>query len=291
MNESNDHEWLLARERGEDVSHIPAYTREKYCRLDRLIRDLPTCAPSPGWKQRVLDSLDDPLATGRPRIFPLATARSRVASPQRSPPRPPRPRHERWALGSGIMSLAAVLAVCVYVQEPTVHERPEVVLSSDHAHVLASGDRHDGGGQRGPFDDPTVEPLEGAAEATPTAPFPTALVGVRRAGKHRGAGNVLHIGDTLVIQTVADRPLELRVYGDTGEPLARCTEAHGCRVEQLGARRRYRLELKLDAPGAVLTVAYAGATMPAAFVSLDNDTEVAGRAGIIAREISVVHVE
>jgi hypothetical protein len=60
VNDSNDYEWLLARERGEDVSHIPAETRAKYRQLDRLLNQLPTHAPSPGWKQRVLDSLDDP---------------------------------------------------------------------------------------------------------------------------------------------------------------------------------------------------------------------------------------
>ncbi len=59
--ESNDCEWLLARERGEDVSHVPAQTREKYSQLDGLLRELPACAPDPGWKQRVLDSIDDPL--------------------------------------------------------------------------------------------------------------------------------------------------------------------------------------------------------------------------------------
>jgi hypothetical protein len=59
MTESNDYEWLLARERGEDVSHIPAATRARYSQLDRLIKELPAHAPSPGWKQCVLDSLDD----------------------------------------------------------------------------------------------------------------------------------------------------------------------------------------------------------------------------------------
>jgi hypothetical protein len=218
----------------------------------------------------VLDSLDDPLDdqldARRPRNFPLATARSRVASPRRNPPLPS--RVTPWALGSGIMSLVAVLALCLYMHEPTVPDAPH----GDHAHALASI----------AFDDPTIESLQGAAEAS---------VGVRRAGKHRGGQSVLHIGDTFVLETVADRPIELRVYGDTGEPLARCTEARGCRVERLGARRKYHLELKLDAPGAVVTVAYVGAAMPASFVSLDYDTEAAGRAGISATEISIVHVE
>ena len=59
--ESNDYEWLLARERGEDVSHVSARTRAKYCQLDGLLKELPAYAPNPGWKQRVLDSIDDPL--------------------------------------------------------------------------------------------------------------------------------------------------------------------------------------------------------------------------------------
>ena len=60
MTASNDHEWLLARERGEDVSHVPAPTREKYSQLDELIKELPAHAPNPGWRQRVLDAIDDP---------------------------------------------------------------------------------------------------------------------------------------------------------------------------------------------------------------------------------------
>ncbi|HSR95442.1 MAG TPA: hypothetical protein VLM79_00170 [Kofleriaceae bacterium] len=214
----------------------------------------------------MLDSLDDSLVEVRPRSFPLATARSRVASPRRNPPLPS--RRVPWALGSGIMSLVAVAMLCLYVHPPTVPDGAH----GDHAHAVASS----------AFDDPTIESLQGSAEAS---------VGVRRAGKHRGGESALQLGDTLVIETVADRPLELRVYGDTGEPLARCTESRGCRIEQRGARRKYHLELKLDAPGAVVTVAYGGAVMPESFVSLDSDTEAADRAGIRATEISVVHVE
>jgi hypothetical protein len=288
MNELDDSEWLLARERGEDVSHVPAYTREKYSQLDRLIHDLPTCAPSPGWKQRVLDSLDDPLddqlASGRPHNFPLATARSRIASPHRSPPPPP--RRLPWALGSGIMSLAAVLALCVYVHEPRTPEGSQVALSSETNGAVDS--RAPGG----PFDDPTIESLWGAAEASPTAPLVSApRVGVRRAARRYRGDAALNLGDTLVLEATAERPIELRVYGDAGEPLARCTETQGCGVRRIGAHRVYHLELQARAPGAMRTMVYDGGAMPELFASLDNDTEAAGRAGIRVRQLAVVHVE
>jgi hypothetical protein len=292
MIESNDYEWLLARERGEDVSHIPAHTRDKYTRLDQLIQDLPASAPSPGWKQRVLDSLDDSLVADRPRNFPLATARSRVASPRRSPPLPP--RRLPWALGSGILSLAAVLTFCVWrgdhasivrVSEPRAH--PAVVA------VVDQREAHDARGTLAMVDDRAIEYLKSAADASPTAPFgSTPLVGVRRGpGIRRGDALGLHIGDTLVIETFAERPVELRVYGDAGEPLGRCTEARGCRVARIGAGWKYHLELELRGLGRVQTVEFSGSAMPVPFVDLDKDLEAAGKAGVAMRDISVVHVE
>lgn len=288
MTELNDSKWLLARERGEDVSHVPAYTRERYSQLDQMIQDLPTCAPSAGWKQRVLDSLDDPLIADRPRIFPLATARSRVASPRRAPPPP---RRWLWALGPGVAaSLAAVFAVCAYVGAPERGSRDRGALR-DRREALDRGDANVPHAVRAPFDDPEIEPLQATADDSPTAPFATTpRLGVRRAARRRGAQGP-NLGDTLVIEMVADRPIELRVYGDTGDPLARCTDAEGCRVERVEARWKYHLELELRAPGAVHTVEYTGGAMPAALGDLDEDLQAARRAGVSAREISVVHVE
>lgn len=303
MMETNDYEWLLARERGEDVSHIPRDTREKYSQLDRLIQDLPAGAPSAGWKQRVLDCLDDPLVAGRPRIFPLATARSRVVPPRRaSPP----PRRWAWAVGPSVAaSLAAAFAVCAYMHDPEAPDGESVFPSSApvaerqgtvHGPATpprSSDDPHDvrGRGMHAAFDDPSIELLHTAADVSPTAPFAgSPLVGVRRAARrHRGEAE-LNIGDTLVLSAAAERPIELRVYGDSGEPLARCTETQGCRVQRSGARRVYHLELEARAPGALRTVGYAGDAMPEP-VSLDNDAEAASRAGITMRQISIVHVE
>ena len=49
-----------------------------------------------------------------------------------------------------------------------------------------------------------------------------------------------------------------RVYGEGGEPLARCTDAQGCKVERTGARRTYTLELPLRSPGDVRAVLFIG---------------------------------
>ena len=281
MTESNDYKWLMARERGEDVSHIPAHTRDKYRQIDQLIQDLPACAPSPGWKQRVLDSLDDPLVAERPRVFPGATARSRVAPPRRSAPPPP--RRWQWAVGSGVTSLAAVFAVCAYIHAPGAPSGPprqQVAVSPASA-------------EPGALDPRGIAYMLARAEAPPTAPQDgTPAVEIRRAARrHRDRGTAPKIGDTLVIEMIAARPIELRVYGDSGEPLARCTETQGCLVEHMGSGRKYHVEVELRAPGAVRTVEYAGAAMPELFVSLDKDLEAAGQAGVDMRELSVVHVE
>jgi hypothetical protein len=286
MTESNDYEWLLARERGEDVSHIPAETRAKYSQLDRLIKELPAHAPSPGWKQRVLDSLDDPLEARRPRAFPSATVRSPVATARSAPA--PR-RRWWWVFGPGLASaFGLVLALFVYGDE---HGAPAVSRRAGIAERPAAAPASTGGDNQ-----PTVLRLPARGDP-PTAMIAVAVgvdgllaaapsVAVRRGPRpHRG------IGDILVIDTVSDRPLELRAYGDSGEPLARCTEAEGCSVAREGGRRRVHFELELRSPGAVRTVAFAGGAMPTSFVNLDADLEAARLANTDVREISVVHVE
>ena len=280
MTESNDYEWLLARERGEDVTHVPAETRAKYSQLDRLIKGLPAHAPSPGWKQRVLDSLDDPLEKRRPRAFPSATARSPVATARSAPA--PR-RRWWWVFGPGLASaFGLVLALFAYSREHgadgvSIDERAATVADKPAAVLGASPDVD-------PRSTAISEPA--AVDRPPAAPS----VAVRRGQRpHRGVGP--SIGDTLVIDTSSDRPLELRTYGDSGEPLARCTETDGCRVAREGGRRRFHFELELRSAGTVRTVAFTGESMPPSFVSLDADLEAARVANADVREISVVHVE
>jgi hypothetical protein len=76
VGELEDREWLLARERGEDVSHIPATTRLTYAHVEWLLAALRDPAPTAGWKRRVLYALDgEPAPAGRnPR--PARTERS-----------------------------------------------------------------------------------------------------------------------------------------------------------------------------------------------------------------------
>lgn len=57
---------LGARERGEDISHMAARRRATYEPLETLVAALPDPAPSPGWRQRVLDAIDEPHDEPRP---------------------------------------------------------------------------------------------------------------------------------------------------------------------------------------------------------------------------------
>ena len=58
MGELEDRDWLLARERGEDVSHVPAPTRLMYSHVEWLLAALRDPVPTAGWKRRVLEALD-----------------------------------------------------------------------------------------------------------------------------------------------------------------------------------------------------------------------------------------
>jgi len=223
MSEPNDPAWLLARERGEDVSHVPEAHRATYAELERLIAALPDPAPSPGWKARVLETLDPPAAAG-----PTVTvARSR----------------RRWVRAAAAVAAAAVAVLVLY---PWGH------------------------------DDRIAEPI--------------ATTEIRRGpNPHRADGP--SVGDTLVVRAEAARPLELRVYGDADEPLARCPGAAGCTVTHDGQRYRYMLELALRFRGSVRTMLFAGDPVPAAFRSLDADVEAAHEQGIEARQVGIDHVQ
>jgi hypothetical protein len=67
VGEPEDREWLLARERGEDISHISADTRLIYMCVEWLLAALHDPVPTAGWKRRVLDALDGAPAARAPR--------------------------------------------------------------------------------------------------------------------------------------------------------------------------------------------------------------------------------
>jgi hypothetical protein len=223
MSEPRDRDWLLARERGEDVSQVPAQTRARYGELERLIEALPGQSPSPGWKQRVLDRLDAPVESV-PRVSPVR-------------------RRRRWAIAGAAIAAAAAIAVILAWRAGILH-RPatDVIVMTE----------------------------------------------TRRAGQpHRGG---VGVGDTWIVRVEADRPIELRVYGDAGEPLARCAAGEACTVTQDGERRRLVLEAGLGAPGDARAVVFEGGRMPSPR-NLEADLAEAQRLGIDAHQVAVVHVQ
>lgn len=239
MADSEDEDWLLARERGDDVSHVPPDTRARYEHLDQLIAALPEQPPPAGWKQRVLDALDAPSPRGSSDALELPP-------PADVPPagrRTPSVRGWRAGLfaGGGAAVGIVVLALVVHLRMKPLPAEPVVTTET------------------------------------------------RRGGSlHRG-GDVA-VGDTLVIHAQSGQPIELRVYGEGGEPLARCTDTQGCTVERHGAQRRYTLEVPLRSPGDVRAVLFTGA-MPEPQAGLDEDLAAAFAAHVDAREAATVHVE
>jgi hypothetical protein len=119
---------------------------------------------------------------------------------------------------------------------------------------------------------------------------PVAMAEIRRGDQPHRGGDV-SIGDTLVLHAKADRSIELRVYGDTGEPLARCSDDGGCTVTRAGERRSYLLELALRARGDVRAVLFTAASGLPPPHDLEADLAAALRVRIEARQVAVFHVQ
>jgi hypothetical protein len=177
------------------------------------------------------------------------------------------PDRRIWLSVGGLAAaatLAAVLALCsggLVVRPPVVADPHRTALSDQPGGIMVA-----------------------AAE-------PRATIKIRRSGTvHRG-GDSASVGDTLVLDLEVDRPAELRMYGDAGEPLARCAEAPGCTVERSGEVRRFELELVLRASGTVRAVLFTGDSIPGTFQDLHADLEAAQRANVEARQVAVVRVQ
>ena len=127
--------------------------------------------------------------------------------------------------------------------------------------------------------------------ATAESEAPVAIAEIRRSDAPRRSSDGASIGDTLLLSIDAGRPSELRVYGDTGEPLARCPGAPGCTVEPSPNGHRLELELVLRASGTVRAVLFTGASIPRSFESLNADAETAQRANVDARQVAFLHVQ
>lgn len=269
MTEPDDQTWILQRERGEDVSHIPAQTRAGYDRLAALIEALPEEPPDPGWKRRILAALDEPPAHD---LSPASRHRTR----------------HRVSLVAGGLAAAAAIAAVLALCNRALEERPPAVAINRPERRSAPPGRSTSLAPHiaSVAEDPSVT---SAAEEPVTAPRPTIVI--RRGDTPHRSGGGASIGDTLLLDLEVDRPGELRVYGDAGEPLARCTEAQGCTVERSGKVRRFQLQLVLRASGTVRAVLFTGDSIPEAFRNLNTDVETAQRANVEVRQVGFVHVQ
>lgn len=116
MSESHDHEWLLARERGEPIGDVPPETVRRYARLERMLAELPGTEPAADWQQRVLVEIE--------RARPSAARRSRV----------------RYMIGLSAVAAAALIFLAIRVRET-----PEPSAPSLTTEVIAGSAVHRGG--------------------------------------------------------------------------------------------------------------------------------------------------
>lgn len=270
MNEPDDRTWILQRERGEDVSHIPARTRAGYDRLAALIAALADETPDPGWKRRVFASLGEPPSHG-------------VGSASRH-----RARHLVSLVMGGLAAAAAITLVLAWCHRE-IEVRPSAIAAKEPREPRTAVPERPLSLARPAM--PDDEPLSVASVAGESVAAPLATAVIRRGDTPHRSSDGASIGDTLILSLEVDRPSELRVYGDAGEPLARCTETQGCTVERSGKVRRFQLQLVLRASGTVRAVLFTGDSIPESFRNLNTDMETAQRASVEARQVGFVQVQ
>jgi hypothetical protein len=329
MAEPDEEEWLLARERGEDVSHIPARMRARYEQLDKLIEALPERVPPAGWKQRVLGALDVPSPRSSSDALEALPPRSSSDALDATPLQVQTgafsasdashsPSQTSSAPAGSIAQSSSARAHSLALTSPArpaspPQSSPVQTLSSAGTSAVAQrhsaaadAAAHASAAQRRPLArSRRVWASAGAAAAiaivvlvvvrgsatSPRRTEPIVTSEIRRGERPHRGGDVA-VGDTLVVRAQADGPIELRVYGDGGEPLARCTETQGCAVERSGVHRRYALEVVLRSPGETRAVLFRGAAaIPEPRKDLDADLEAALAANVDAREVVIVHVQ
>jgi hypothetical protein len=243
--DAKPYNWLVARERGEDIGHVLAAERAPYERLGELIGS--GMAPGAGWRQRVLDAIDaEPAAAPGAAAAPEPVTATKPATATAKPPAAPAPvvpltrKQRRWIAG-GLAALAAAAAAIVVI--PRLRPHPS---GSSQLVALAT------------------EVSQGSAVV-------------------RGDTEA-KVGDTLVVRAETLGPAELRVYGGSGERLiGACNDQpgqRGCTVARDGEHRRFVLEVPLEVPGMARAVIFLGAKLPASTGSLAADQEAAASAKI-----------
>lgn len=292
MSEHRDDKWLLTRERGEDVSHVPAEARAPYEELGAMLRNLPAIAPSKDWKARVLAALDAeeakrvwPKSTDRgpaAKVAPTLAAKAGYAATEaddtadESVTTPPKTQTlpklsaawwRRWLVPA--IAVAAAAAIAIYLAMPRGSDEP-----SQAGNQLGAPPRTN--------------------EHPPQQPAPAVVAlktelrdGANKVRSIRSSGDAANLNDTFVARVETIGPAELRLYGDTNELLIACgerTRPAGCTVTQDGERRRFVLETVLGARGQVRLVTFIGAQIPASTEDRKRDLDAAVDAKVTYKE-------
>jgi hypothetical protein len=285
MSEPDDR-WLLRRERGGDISQVAANTRAAYEQLGELVQELPGEAPSPGWKARLLAAIDAGPVEDRAALRRLKRCRP------------------AWLNMVGV-AIAATCAVAIAWCSLASDGRRRVAPGSDSALAVVASS------EGGHLTRPTltrftteirrgtpvrgevwVERVHTVSVARPADDADRDDVAVPTASEEPPVRReYAHVGDTLILNVNADPALELRVYGDAGEPLAHCTELLDCSLETGDPVPRLRLEVALRSPGRVTAILFARSSIPISFQNLNADLESAHNARRETRRVALVHVD
>jgi hypothetical protein len=295
--DAKDYKWLVARERGEDIGHVPAGEREAYEQLSALIGS--GLAPRAGFRQRVLDLIDAEERGERPapesEQLELDEMMVRAAAPVVAPV----PLAEPVAQGAEVIPIRPkrptepapmTTAVPARPFEPGAVEAPVVPIRKRPSwHWIAAGGLAAAAAaavvlfatspRRG-AEPSAVLPRRGAAPAPLLAVNSEVRAGptVLRADAGTGQANV---GDRLVVRARVHGSGEVRVYGGSNERLlASCKHPGDCTLAGEGEHRSLVLEVELMAPGPVRTVVFAGERIPVSAGSYGPDLEAAERASV-----------
>lgn len=266
MSEPDDR-WLLLRERGGDVAHVPARTRARYDQLAELIRALPGEAPSAGWKARILAAIDESPAD------PLAAM---GAHKRRCPV-----WLNRGALAVAGPCVVAIAVFCLVAMPRPAMNRAVLSEASISSKVVEEPTSPD-------------DTLFTMAIRRDSKPARLELMSRTQSPGHMASASRAEyalVGDTLVLHAKTDRGHELRVYGDAGEPLGRCTSLLDCSLEMIGDVAWLRLEVPLRARGQVRVILLTGNSIFIPFQNRYTDLGAASSAHVKARHVQTVFVD
>jgi len=261
-----DEEWLAARERGEDIGHVPAHKREPYERLGAMIGS--GMAPSPGFRGRVLDAIDAEEAKAAEAAGALKAPAAKAEADADA---------RKQAAAAMAESIAASVRQRVDVdldqkrkeQKQRRARRMAVVGAlAAAAAVIAVQLRRD-----------PVEPVGKVIALNAEVKVRSSKRPVRGPDAQQPA-----VDDTIVVSAKTIGAAELRVYGGPSKKrlYTRCNEREpgNCTIKRKDDILEFSLEVTLPESGEVQAVVYLGEKLPASTKELNADLEAAAEAGI-----------